>query len=85
MDPSSMRARPSPASDEPPTRAEKVALNVFHDLQLTHARKERGAPERAARLRVSAKDNLVEISEESSSGLQGSRPETEPRREVSCG
>jgi len=43
----------------PPTTAERAALNVFHDLQLAHARDERGAPERAARLRVSPEGNLV--------------------------
>jgi len=42
------------------TRAEKEALNVFHDLQIAHARSEEKAPKRAARLRISAQGNILE-------------------------
>jgi hypothetical protein len=63
----------------PPTSAEKAALNVFHDLQLAHARDERGAPERAARLRVSPEGNLVEEEKSSLPRFQASPSAAESR------
>jgi hypothetical protein len=39
--------------------AEKAALNVFHDLQLAHVRDKLEGPDRAARLQVSAKGNIL--------------------------
>jgi hypothetical protein len=55
--------------------AEKTALNVFHDLHLAHAREERGAPKRAARVRVSSEGNFV-------TEKNGSQPGCEPNAEA---
>jgi hypothetical protein len=66
--------------------AEKAALNVFHDLQLAHVRDKQGAPERAARLRVSAKGNILEGDRDSlscfrtASHFQAGRPRAETSR-----
>jgi len=49
---------------KPLKSVEKTALNVFHDLQLAYAREKDGAPERAARLRISARRNVLEAEED---------------------
>jgi hypothetical protein len=67
-------------------RAEKAALNVFHDLQLTHVRDKQGTPDRAARFHVSAKGNILEGDRESlsrfhtGSHFQAGRPRAEVSR-----
>jgi len=62
------------------TRAEKEALNVFHDLQLAHTRSEEEAPKRTARLRISAQGNILKQRRRTVSRSQAGRPASEGSR-----